>query len=108
MHLWFQVSVSGRAIWRRKDEHCEANHHGEKKAKNEGASPLGAVGEVGCDDGQDGSGDVDRDCHQLSGARLVVEILDNGREEQADAVKGADNLYLSQMKPQVSMTCQDG
>lgn len=91
--------------------HGEANDHREQAADNERTALANFVRAVGDDDGEDGSRDVNRNfkvrvspatnvmisgatltCHQLGLAALVAQLADNGREEQRDAVKRANDL----------------
>lgn len=72
--------------------HGEAQHHDHEESKNERAPLADSIRYPGEDDGEDGGDDVDGDGEELGRARDVSEVLDNGRQEQADAVEGADNL----------------
>lgn len=82
------------------DAHGEADNHDAQEKDDEGASLAQSVREVRKDDGENGGRDVNGHSHELCGARGVAEALDNGGEEQADAVQRTDDLGR-----QVSVNC---
>ena len=74
------------------DAHGKADGHDAHQRDHERAALPYSVGAVGDDDGQDGGRDVNRDGHELRGTRFVAQVLDDRRQEKADAVQRADNL----------------
>lgn len=72
--------------------HCEANYHEDEAEKNNRASLGGSIRDVSCKNRQKCSSDVDWNSHELRFARSVSQVLDDGREEETDSIKRADNL----------------
>jgi hypothetical protein len=81
-------------FFKSKDSHGEADDHEEEGNDDKGAPAACAVGSPGDDDGEDGRGDVDGHGEELGGAGLVAQVLDDGGQEEADAVQGTNDLFL--------------
>lgn len=87
------TSVDDLGISRR-NTHGKADNHDAEHRDDERASLADLIGDVGDDNCENGCGDVDGNSHQLGGAGAVSEVANDGREEQADTVERAHNLYI--------------
>lgn len=74
--------------------HAKTGSHDAEQRDDERASHTGSVREIRAKHGKNGSGNVNRNCHELRGAVGVVEVLDDGREKQANAVQRTHNLRI--------------
>lgn len=79
-------------IWIGCNAHGEPDNHDAQEEYNERAPLAQSVRNVSEDDSKNRSGHINGHRHQLGGAGCIAQILDNGRQEQADTVQGTDDL----------------
>lgn len=75
--------------------HCETDEHHEEESDDEGTAFAYSIGEICSYHSEDGGRDVDWDSEELSLSASVVEIFDDGGQEQADSIKRTDDLIQS-------------